>query len=199
MQPGHSELNIVLASSSPRRKDLLQEIGLSFRVEASGVSEEVTGQVTPGRFVEILAERKARDVSSRMEGEDVLVIGSDTVVVLDGKILGKPVDEGHAYELLSCLQGQTHEVYTGLSVIGCAENVVRTTHSSTRVTMNPMSPEKIRRYIATGEPMDKAGAYAIQGLGATLVSGIEGDYFTVVGLPLALLSAVLGEFGVQVL
>jgi septum formation protein len=181
LHPPQAQLSIILASTSPRRKALLQELGLSFRVEPSRVSEEVIEKVEPSRYVEMLAERKACDVASRIEGEAAVVIGSDTVVVLDQDILGKPQDEAHAFAMLSRLQGKTHEVFTGVSIVACPRGKVRTAHASTRVTMEPLSAEQIHRYIATGEPMDKAG------------------YFTVVGLPLGLLSKELREFGVCIL
>lgn len=191
--------SIILASASPRRRELLQGLGIRFRVEVSKVTEEVEQDVTPSKYVEILAERKALDVASRCHKGAALVIGSDTVVVLEDEILGKPRDEDDAFQMLSRLQGKTHHVYTGVSVVTCTESQTRTAHSVTRVTMEHMTPAKIRRYIATGEPMDKAGAYAIQGIGATLVPHIEGDYFTVVGLPLFLLTRLLEESGFRVL
>jgi septum formation protein len=194
--------SIVLASASARRKELLAGLGLNFTVQPSVASEVVEEEVSPEEFVMILARRKARDVAFSLadnEEERFLVIGSDTVVVLDGEILGKPESEEEAFRMLSRLQGKTHTVYTGLCVMDTATGKEKSGYRATRVTMRELSPDKIRRYIATGEPMDKAGAYGIQGYGAILVSHIDGDYFSVVGLPLSLISDFLEEFGVKLL
>ena len=128
-----------------------------------------------------------------------LVIGGDTIVVLDGTVLGKPKSGDHALQMLTQLQGRTHHVYSGLCIVDLATGATSVAHSRTAVTMRSLDEEQIRRYIATGEPHDKAGAYAIQGYGATLVTEIVGDYFTVVGLPLALLSDLLAQHGVHIL
>lgn len=194
--------SIVLASASARRKDLLAGLGLTFTVQPSVASEVVEEDVPPEEFVTILARRKARDVAFSLadnEDESYLVIGSDTVVVLDGEILGKPEHEEDAFRMLSRLQGKTHTVYTGLCVINTASGKERVGFRATNVTMRELGAERIRRYIATGEPMDKAGAYGIQGYGAILVSNLDGDYFSVVGLPVALVSDFLEEFGVKLL
>nr|WP_245590382.1 Maf family protein [Aneurinibacillus terranovensis] len=190
-----TEVPIVLASSSPRRQELLRGLGLPFTIQPSAADETVEDNVTPARYVEILAQRKAQAVG-RIQAQRTLVIGSDTVVVLDDNILGKPADEEEAFRMLTCLQGREHTVYTGVCVLDTAGKE-RTGHVATRVFIRPLSEERIRSYIATGEPMDKAGSYAIQGYGATFVSRMEGDYFAVVGLPLHLLSDFLEEFGVQ--
>ena len=194
--------SLILASASPRRKELLAGLGLTFSVQPSVANEVVEGNVSPEEFVTILARRKAHDVAfslTEQEEEVALVIGSDTVVVLDGEILGKPVDEFDAFRMLSSLQGKTHTVYTGLCVVEAATGKEKVGFRATKVTMRPLSSDRIRRYIATGEPMDKAGAYAIQGYGATLVDSMQGDYFSVVGLPVSLVSDFLEEFGVQLL
>ncbi|MCL6515910.1 Maf family protein [Alicyclobacillus sp.] len=195
---------LILASGSPRRQELLASLGLTFEVIPSEVDEDVPAGLAPPAYVETLAARKARAVARRLAGtrpgEDVpaIVIGSDTTVVLDGAYLNKPADEAEAVLMLSRLQGRTHEVYTGLCVLEHPGGREEIHHSRTRVTMRALTPERIRRYVHTGEPMDKAGAYAIQGYGATLIEGIEGDYFTVVGLPVGLLAEVLERFGVRV-
>ncbi|MBN6186518.1 septum formation inhibitor Maf [Aneurinibacillus sp. BA2021] len=194
--------SIVLASASARRKELLAGLGLTFTVQPSVASEVVEEQVSPDEFVTILARRKAQDVAFSLadyEDDSYLVIGSDTVVVVDGEILGKPEHEEEAFRMLSKLSGRTHTVYTGLCIVDTATGREKVGYRATNVTMRELTPDRIRRYIATGEPMDKAGAYGIQGYGATLVSHLDGDYFAVVGLPVALTSDFLEEFGIRLL
>jgi septum formation protein len=188
---------IILASSSPRRRELMAGLGIDFTVQPSLEDEDVPAGTAPAQMVEMLSLRKAQ--SSARGFQQGLVIGSDTIVVLNDRILGKPSDENDAFSMLSQLQGRIHTVYSGVAVVEAGTGKYKTAHQFTKVKMRTLSEEKIRRYIKTGEPMDKAGAYAIQGLGATLVESIEGDYFTVVGLPLSLLSDMLAEFGVEVL
>ncbi|MGG3886518.1 Maf family protein [Brevibacillus panacihumi] len=191
------EKMLILASSSPRRKELLQTLGLSFSIQSSDVDETTDPGMQPQEIVEELALRKARKVASGLtEG---VVLGSDTIVVLNGEILGKPVDDEDAYRMLHALQGCEHTVYSGIALIDAESGQSEVTHSRTQVRIRPLAPDEIRAYIATREPMDKAGSYAIQGIGATLVEGIEGDYFTVVGLPLRLTASMLSRFGIQVL
>ncbi|GEC91281.1 MULTISPECIES: Maf family protein [Brevibacillus] len=188
---------LILASSSPRRRELLQTLGLSFTVITSDVDETTAGHLSASEVVEELSLRKAKEVASRLtEG---VVLGSDTVVVLDGQILGKPVDEMDAYRMLSMLQGQEHTVYSGVALIDVETGRAEVSHSLTDVRIRALTEQEIKSYIATGEPMDKAGSYAIQGIGATIVEGITGDYFTVVGLPLGLTSALLTRFGMPIL
>lgn len=179
------EKKIILASQSPRRKELLQQIGISFCVHPSKIQEVIT-KVSPDEVVRELAAQKALDVAScYREG---VVLGADTVVVLDGKIMGKPKDESEAFEMLQKLQGKTHQVYTGVAIIEKTDGEIRKQKSfteQTEVTMYPVTDEEIRRHIATGEPMDKAGAYAIQGKSAVFIREIRGDYNNVVGLPVA--------------
>ena len=194
------DLQLVLASTSPRRRELLARLGLSFTVKDSQASEDIRDPLPPAEFVSALAQRKVQAVARQLQGQPGthLVLGADTAVVLNGEILGKPQSEGHAVEMLTRLQGNDHWVYTGVCLhhTGSGKEVVR--HSKCKVSMRPLAPEKILRYVRTQEPMDKAGSYGIQGLGSTLVSGIEGDYYAVVGLPLALVSDLLGEFGVEI-
>ncbi|MCL6593232.1 MAG: Maf family protein [Alicyclobacillus sp.] len=187
---------LILASSSPRRRDLLQSLGLPFEVVASHADETVEPGTPPGEWVEQLAVRKAHAVAQQWPAQPALVIAADTIVVLDGTVLGKPASPAAAVGMLQQLQGRVHEVYSGVCVWRHPEGQYRCGHRCTRVYMRPLSQEKIQRYVHTGEPMDKAGSYAIQGWGATLVEKIEGDYFTVVGLPLNLLSDLLAEAGV---
>lgn len=188
---------LILASSSPRRRELLQALGIPFTVMTSDVDETTAPGLSPAQVVEELSLRKAREVAARLtEG---VVLGSDTIVVLDGHILGKPADEADAFRMLSMLQGREHTVYSGVALIDAATGRSEVAHSHTDVKIRPLSEAEIKSYIATKEPMDKAGSYAIQGIGATIVEGITGDYFTVVGLPLCLTSKLLARFGMPIL
>ncbi len=175
---------IVLASASPRRKQLLAQIGLTFTV-CPGEGEETLQKESPQQAVEKLSRQKAEEVFGRMP--DSLVIGADTVVACDGNILGKPKSEEEACRMLSMLQGKKHEVYTGVTVVwpaaGRAEGQKFTFHECTQVEFYPMCAEEIAAYAATKEPMDKAGGYGIQGRCAAYIKGIAGDYNNVVGLP----------------
>ncbi len=188
---------IYLASASPRRKELLEQLGLPFTVVIRNVDERVRELLPPGRLVETLSERKARQVAGELD--QGLVIGSDTVVVWRDRILGKPGSRREALEMLACLQGDEHSVYSGLAVIDVETGAVHVSHERTRVFFRPAAMAELEAYVDTGEPMDKAGAYAVQGLGAVFVTGIEGCYFNVVGLPLPRLARVLKGFGVDVL
>ncbi|MNI35637.1 Septum formation protein Maf [compost metagenome] len=137
--------------------------------------------------------------SIRPTQQQGIIIGSDTIVYLQGRVLGKPTDEEDSFHMLSALQGKTHQVYSGVALLDVETGRQLVSHRVTQVTIKSMQEDQIRRYIATGEPHGKAGSYAIQGIGAVLIEGIEGDYFNVVGLPLNLLANMLGEMGVQVL
>ncbi len=178
---------IILASGSPRRKELLTRIVPEFEVRKSG-AEEKTEAADPAEMVKELSYLKAADIFNRLseeEREKTLVIGADTVVSLDGVIMGKPADKEDAVKMLTLLQGKTHQVYTGVSLIfqtalGQKEKIF---FEKTDVTFFPMSIEEILSYVETGEPVDKAGAYGIQGRFAAYVEGISGDYYNVVGLP----------------
>lgn len=192
---------IILASTSPRRKELLGFLRLPFEVMPSHADESTPESWTPQQIVETLAVRKAEavvNISAQPE-EGGLVIGSDTIVVLDGLVLGKPADHADAVRMLTSLQGRTHRVYTGVACIHTVTGKTLVRHRRTEVTMKPLSHEHIIAYVNTGESSDKAGAYGIQGMGATLVESIQGCYFNVVGLPLSLLSDMLSDFGVNVL
>lgn len=192
---------LILASSSPRRQELIRSLGLPYIIRVSDADETVEGEITPSEMVEMLSLRKAATVREqlRSSGEQGVIIGSDTIVVFDGKVLGKPADEQDSFRMLKWLQGATHQVYSGIACVDAATGKQAVAHRITQVRMKPLSDEQIWRYIATGEPKDKAGSYAIQGLGATIVDSIEGDYFNVVGLPLSLLSDLLLEFDIRVL
>lgn len=177
---------IILASQSPRRRELLTQIGLTYEVIPSTVKEVIT-ETDPKLVVQELSRQKAEDVAGSVlrDREGILVIGADTVVSYRGHILGKPADEADAVRMLSMLQGKAHSVFTGVTLIrrGPEEEWQVTFAEETRVHMYPMTEAEIRWYVGTGEPMDKAGAYGIQGLCARFVEKIEGDYNNVVGLP----------------
>jgi len=185
---------LILASASPRRANLLTQLGLQFRVEPSRIPEGVLPEETPGEHAERLSRAKALEVWERNQG--ALVLAGDTVVVLDGEILGKPGDPQEALAMLLALSGRTHKVVSGLALALPGEHV----HSgvmTTEVTFRSFGEELARVYVATGEPMDKAGAYGIQGLGSALVKGIRGDFHTVVGLPIPLLLDLLLSGGLR--
>ena len=189
--------HIILASASPRRRELLARIGIDPEIVPSSVEEKITGS-TPEEIVCSLAAQKCRDVASRQKG-DAIVIGADTIVTLDGEILGKPSDEMDAVRMLRELQGRTHEVYTGVTLIRTEAGKIsseETFAEKTDVCVAPMTEEEIGCYVKSQEPMDKAGAYGIQGLFAKHISGISGDYFNVVGLPLCRLWNVLKNYDV---
>ncbi len=171
---------IILASASPRRKELLEQAGIPFEVIVSDADEVITKK-EPGKVVEELSLCKAQAVAKRYP--DRLVLGADTVVVLDGEILGKPKDEADAGRMLEMLQGRTHQVYTGVTLVRGEKQV--SFHDSADVEVYPMSEEEIDGYIRTGEPMDKAGAYGIQGKFCVFIRRIKGEYNTIVGLPVA--------------
>lgn len=192
-----SGVKIILASASPRRRELLEQIGLKFQVKVSDVEEKVSS-VLPERVVEELSAQKAEAVLKGLleSPEDVLVIGADTVVAMEGRILGKPHSSEEAGKMLQQLSGKTHAVYTGVTLLylsggsgktqwtGETEVVRKTFYERTDVTFYPLTAEEIGFYIASGDCMDKAGAYGIQGSFARYVKGIEGDYNNVVGLPI---------------
>ena len=190
-------MTIVLASNSPRRKELLTKIGIEkFKIISPNVDESVEDNLSPAEIVEQLSLRKAR-AAAKKAGPDDLIIAADTVVALDGAVLGKPHDEADAFAMLSALSGREHHVYTGVTVLR-GEDVV-TQHEETAVTFRDIRPDEIRGYIATGEPMDKAGAYGIQGLASVFVDRLAGDYYNVMGLPLCALCRMLRNAGVTVL
>ncbi|MEQ9103677.1 MAG: Maf family protein [Rhodothermales bacterium] len=180
----------ILASASPRRRDLLRVFGFPFEVIPSSTAEVHVPGETPDSLVRRLASEKAREVS--YSHEDALVLGADTVVVLDGAILGKPEDADDARAMLARLSGRTHVVYTGIALEHGRSRRSVSHASRTHVTMDVLSPDEIADYVSGGSPMDKAGAYGIQeDRGAMFVAGIEGDYYTVVGLPLNALYRIL--------
>ena len=171
---------IILASGSPRRKELLEQIGIRFEIHKAEGEEVITSSV-PEEAVKELALQKAQEVAGKCDGD--IIIGADTVVAVDGQILGKPADRADAMRMLRLLQGKEHQVITGVAVLKKKKGKAVHFAEVTKVHVFPMTEEQMERYIETGEPMDKAGSYGIQGKFAVYVSGIEGDYNNVVGLP----------------
>ncbi len=182
---------IILASSSPRRRELLSMIGLNYVIETSGEEEVQPHGLPPAEFVKTLALQKAQPVAD-LHPEDC-VIGADTIVYLEGDILGKPHTPDVAKAYLSRMQGKQHVVFTGVAVLKNGKVDVR--HCETTVTFAPMTPREIDAYVATGEPLDKAGAYGVQGPGGIFVERVEGNYFNVIGLPLPMLYNMLIDAG----
>ena len=186
---------IILASQSPRRRQLLEQMGFTdFLIRPAQGEELADPNLDPGGLVEALSRQKALEISASADPED-LIIAADTVVAVDGQVLGKPHSIQQAHEMLSALSGREHIVYTGVTV--CRGGQILTQHEATTVRFRPLTAQEIDAYIATGEPMDKAGSYGIQGRGALLVEGISGDYFNVVGLPVCRLGRMLTQLGVD--
>lgn len=186
-------MEIILASASPRRKELLAQIGLEFQIVVSDVEEKIT-KTAPAEIVEELSYQKAEAVLNSLPADkEVLVIGADTIVAYGEEILGKPKDEQNAVKMLNMLQGNVHEVYTGVTLLyrnaqtgepADTPVITKTFHEMTKVHFYPMTEQEIAEYVSTKDPMDKAGSYGIQGFCARYISGIEGDYNNVVGLPI---------------
>ncbi len=181
---------IILASASPRRKELMELAGYDFEVICADIVEVVPEEAMPQEVVMSLALQKAQAVAA--EHKEAVVIGSDTVVALDGKILGKPHSEQEACEMLRSLSGRTHKVFTGVAIVcgGKGKNFF----DETDVEFYSLGDDEIKKYVATGEPTDKAGAYGIQGKGSVLVKRINGDFFSVMGLPIAKLYREMSDF-----
>jgi len=188
---------IILASKSKGRKKLLEQIGLTFSTEVSDYEEDMSLTSTPTKLVKILSQGKARAVARRHKG--TIVIGADSVCVLENKILGKPRDEADARAMLQSMSGKTHTIISGLTVIDTELNKEATVVAETQVHFRRLTKEEIDEYVTSGEPLTCAGSYAIQGEGATLVKKIEGEHSNVVGLPLSKLKTILRSFGVSVL
>ncbi len=188
---------IVLASGSPRRKELLEMLGVrDLRILPARGEEKAPPGLAPDEMVKSLAAHKAREVAA-LCGRDDTVIAADTVVWHRGRVLGKPRSESEAAEMLRSLSGERHEVFTGVAVLRGGRELLEAGRSEVR--FRALSDEEIAAYIATGEPMDKAGAYGAQGKAALFVEGIEGDFFNIVGLPLCLLGRMLRQQGVELL
>lgn len=189
---------LILASGSPRRREILENMGFSFEVFTCGCSEELEKNTVPEEAAGILAERKAKAAFSELKKqgrESFAVIGSDTVVASEGKILGKPENRENAVDMLLSLSGKSHSVFTGVCVIG--DDFKETFVNETKVEFYPLSRETCEKYAATGEPDDKAGGYGIQGLGSVLIKSIEGDFFSVMGLPAAETARCLKRAGIS--
>lgn len=185
---------LVLASRSPRRAELLAQLGLRFLVQPADIAEDLDPSLALGAAVEELARRKALAVQGTLD--DLPVLGADTLVALRGEVLGKPADERQAAAFLRRLSGSEHEVLTGVAVT--AGGQVLSCLNCTRVRFRTLQEEEIQRYVASGEPMGKAGAYGIQGLGGVFVEHVEGSYTGVMGLPVAETATLLGRFGIRV-
>ena len=179
---------LVLASASPRRKEILEEAGYTFIIRTSDADESLPGGISPEEAVKLLAERKAKAVKRKT---DETVIAADTVVALRGKILGKPESEQDAFDMLRSLSGRTHEVYTGVCVLN--EKRCMLFSDKSLVEFRDLSDEEINEYIESGEPMDKAGAYGIQGKASAFAKVVSGSFYNVVGLPIEKLSGILRE------
>lgn len=187
-------MRIILASQSPRRRELLERMGISqFDVIPAQGEEFSDPSLTPEQLVEALSRQKAAEIAAAHP--DALIIAADTVVAVDGTILGKPRNREDAVGMLELLSGREHTVYSGLTV--CRQGRCVTQHEATAVRFRTLTQADIINYVSTGEPMDKAGSYGIQGYGCTLVEGISGDYYNVVGLPVCRLGQILTHFGVD--
>jgi septum formation protein len=186
---------VVLASSSPRRRELLERAGLKFTVDSSETDERLNGTVDPVEMARSISWMKASSAVSRHPGS--IIIAADTFGVLDGSLLGKPGDAAHAREMLALMSGKCHEVITGFTIIDADSGKAVSHVVKTRVHFKRLSEAQIKKYVETGEPLGKAGAYAIQGKGADLVEKIEGDYYNVIGLPVRALAIELKKFGIE--
>ncbi len=194
-------MKFILASASPRRREILTQIGMEFEVMPA-CGEEVVHDANPAEAVMDLSRQKAEEIAGKRAAEETpeVIIGADTVVYAEGRILGKPQEEREAYAMLSMLQGSSHTVYTGVTLIVRRQDQVNvhSFYEETRVTMYPMSEKELRAYIATKEPFDKAGGYGIQGRCAIFIREICGDYNTVVGLPAARMYQELAALGIAI-
>lgn len=198
LQNGVNVDKIVLASASPRRRQLLSQIGVDFEVVVSNIEEIMDEALEPSEVAVSLAGQKCNDVAAQVK-QDCIVIGADTIVVKDNRLLGKPRNYGEAFEMLSYLNNDWHEVITGVYLYRTGNNSIIKDYEVTRVKMANNTEEFFKSYIATKEPFDKAGAYGIQGFGALIVERIEGCYFNVMGLPIYKLSNMLKEIGCNIL
>ena len=191
--------NFILASKSPRRKELLKNIGVNAEVVTANIDESKLRDLPPEKMVTELAMLKAADVARSFRGSTI-VIGADTAVVLEGKVFGKPKSMDEAKKMLRTLSGKTHEVYTGYCVFDCSDASAVSKYEVTKVTFRALSEDEIDSYVKTREPMDKAGAYGIQKKGSVFIKKIDGDYFNVVGLPVCALTELLkNEFQINII
>ncbi len=197
MTENKSRAKLVLASSSPRREEIMKQLKLKFTIVPGKIDESEFTEKNPDKLVKILALEKAKSVSDLVE--DALIIAADTIVVLEDKILGKPEDNAEAKRQLKLLSGKEHQVMTGIAVLYSETGEVYVENNITLVKMLNMSDEKIDKYISTGEPLDKAGSYGIQGFGGLFVEVIKGSYYSVVGLPIHQLAEILDKFNYGIL
>jgi len=193
----HLHMKLILASASPRRAEVLRDAGIAFEAVAAHVDESRLPNEPPEEMVSRLAEAKAREAAGVLGAQKAIVIGADTAIVVDGPdgfaVLGKPASADDARAMLRRLSGRTHRVITGLALIRLPDGAVRTGRATTQVSFAPLSEQEIEEYVASGEPFDKAGAYAIQGRAGRYVTRIEGCYFNVMGLPLSQVYRLLRE------
>ena len=191
-------MRLILASASPRRRELLEMLGVKDFEIIPALGEELPHpELSPAELVHELSRAKASEVAAAADDPEALIIGADTVVAIDHAVLGKPKDTEDAHRMLRLLSGRTHEVFTGVTVLRGGQ--ATTAAERTAVRFRELTEGEITAYVATGEPLDKAGAYGIQGKGSLFVEGIEGDFFNVMGLPLCLLGKILGKLGVVLL
>lgn len=194
---GENVENIILASASPRRQQLLKQIGLNFEVVPSSIDEVIDNTLKPFQVAISLASQKCNDVASQIK-DDCIVIGADTIVVKDDRMLGKPKNAIDAFDMLSSLKGEWHQVVTGLCLFRTSDKKSICDYEMTKVKIADKSDEFINEYISTKEPFDKAGSYGIQGYGSLLVEKIDGCYFNVMGLPIFKLSCMLDKLGYRI-
>jgi len=188
---------IILASASPRRKELLAKIGLKFKVEPSNYEENLLSAPEPHELARKISLDKAESVA--VKHKNAIIIAADTFIILGGRILGKPHTAKEARQMLEAISGKSHSVITGFTIIDTDNHKTLSKSVETKVYIRKLTPAEIASYVKSKEPLDKAGAYAIQGLGAVFVAKIDGDYFNVIGLPLSALTKALKEFGVKIL
>ena len=186
---------IILASSSPRRKEILEKTGLPFIIDPSNSDEDMTQNLEPKDLAKALSLAKAKDVAKRHK--NAIVIGADSIITLNGKVLGKPHTEERAIEMLTELSGSIHSAITGYTIIDTDSGKIVSDAVETKIYFRKLTQDEIKNYVATGKPLDKAGAYAIQGKGALFVEKIEGDYYNIMGLPLTAVVEKLKEFKLQ--
>lgn len=191
----HQQNALILASGSPRRKQLLEMLRVSFDILVTDADEATEGIPEPSAIVETLARRKATAAAAILTNPHAVIVAADTLVAIDNDVLGKPTDELNALNMLRQLQGRVHEVYSGICAFDTSTGQMRSKSVCTKVHMRSKDDAFLAWYVATGEPMDKAGSYGIQGRGSLLVDRIEGDFYNVVGLPIAHLESMLSELG----
>ncbi|MDD5639287.1 MAG: Maf family protein [Candidatus Pacebacteria bacterium] len=188
---------IILASTSPRRKEILDKTMLLFEIQESFYEEDMTLKMSPEKLAEYLSLGKAKSVADK--NPDAIIISADTFVVYDNKCLGKPKTKLLAKKMLTMLSGKKHEIITGVTIIDTSNNHTISFHGTTKIFMKKLSPQIINSYIKTGEPLDKAGGYALQEIGAILIEKIDGDFFNAMGLPINRLTEELKAFGIKIL